>query len=218
MLGWVVLVVGLLALPMGDPGNANAHVLDVPYRDQLDGSRYALANCGPTALSMVLAYYGIDQSPWELRVRSMQAQHSWVDDEGGYSDGYGVFIYNLASVAEGAGLHTSGLWLREGTRLDRLHEWQPGEIRREVQADHPLIVQVRYRSLPRHAASTALDDHYLVIHGVRGDDFVYSDPLASGDGGPDERISEQDLMVAMNRASSPRVGFAVVRPSVKQTS
>ena len=78
------------------PAPAERHVLDVPYRNQLDGSRYALANCGPTALSMSLAYYGVDASPWDLRVRSMRTQHSWVDDEGGYSDDYGVFVYNLA--------------------------------------------------------------------------------------------------------------------------
>jgi hypothetical protein len=69
-------------------------VLDVPYRNQLDGSAYALSNCGPTSLSMALAYYGIDVSPWDLRVRAMQAQQSWVDDEGGYSDHYGVFVYS----------------------------------------------------------------------------------------------------------------------------
>src|SRR5205814_9519215 len=38
------------------------YVLPLPYRSQLDGSPYAGANCGPTALSMVLAYYGIDAS------------------------------------------------------------------------------------------------------------------------------------------------------------
>ena len=100
MLAWLLLF-GTLVQPAGP---TDAHVLSVPYRNQLDGSAYALANCGPTALSMVLAYYGIDAPPGELRVRAMQVQHSWIDDDGGYSDDYGVFVYNLASVADVMGL------------------------------------------------------------------------------------------------------------------
>jgi uncharacterized protein YvpB len=204
MFGWLLLVGALLA-----PGDA--HVLDVPYRSQLDGAAYQFANCGPTALAMVLAYYGVDASPWELRVRAMKAQKSWVGDDGGYSDSYGVFVYNLASVAEGMGLHPSGLWRREGGRVDRLHEWQAAELRREIEAGRPVIVQVEYRALPRHARSSAVDDHYVVVHGTVGGDFVYSDPLANGDGGAQVTITEHELLGAMARASTPRVGFALTR-------
>ena len=126
MLAWVLLVGALLHAS----GPLEAHVLNVPYRSQLDGSAYALSNCGPTSLSMVLAYYGIDAPLWDLRVAAMQAQHSWVDDEGGYSDSYGVFVYNLASVAEVMGLRSTGLWSREGVRVDRLREWQASDLRR----------------------------------------------------------------------------------------
>jgi Peptidase_C39 like family len=126
MLAWVLLVGALLHAS----GPLEAHVLNVPYRSQLDGSAYAMSNCGPTSLSMVLAYYGIDAPIWDLRVAAMQAQHSWVDDEGGYSDDYGVFVYNLASVAEVMGLRTTGLWTREGVRVDRLREWQASDFTR----------------------------------------------------------------------------------------
>jgi uncharacterized protein YvpB len=185
------------------------HVLDVPYRNQLDGSAYALANCGPTSLAMVLAYYGIDASPWDLRVKAMQIQHSWVGDDGGYSDSYGVFVYNLASVAETMGVHATGLWRREGARDDRVREWQASDVRREVLNDHPVIVQVEYHSLPRHSSSASIDDHFVVVHGVVGSDFVYSDPLGASDGGANQVISEHDLMAAMGQASTPRAGFAV---------
>jgi hypothetical protein len=206
MLGWVVLVGALL---WARPGASDAHVLDVPYRSQLDGSAYALANCGPTALSMVLAYYGVDSSSWDLRVRAMKAQHSWVSDDGGYSDSYGVFVYNLATVAEVMGLRVDGLWAREGGRVDRYRPWQPTDLRRAIQADHPVIVQVAYRALPQHAASTALDDHYIVVHGTLDGDFVYSDPLGVGSNGPSLQISEHDLMAAMGQAATPRAGFAL---------
>ena len=207
MLGWLALVPLLLT-----SANVDAHILDVPYRNQLDGSAYAQANCGPTSLSMVLAYYGIDDSVWDVRARSMQAQHSWWDDPGGYSDRYGVFLYNLASVAESFGLHADGLWARDAERTDHFLQWTPLALRREIQADHPVIVEVAYRALPTHAGSRALDDHYIVVHGTIGNDFVYSDPMGIGDSGPLQQISETDLMAAMAGASAPQAGFAAVRP------
>ena len=97
MLGWALLVGAFLFGGTGD-----THVLNVPYRNQLDGSPYALANCGPTALSMAFAYYGIDASPWDLRVRSMKVQHSWVTDEGGYSD-WPALLSNSACMPMGSG-------------------------------------------------------------------------------------------------------------------
>jgi|SRR5579864_5441279 len=207
MLGWLVFAATLLF-----SGSDAQHVLDVPYRNQLDGSPYALANCGPTSLSMALAYYGIDASAWEVRVRAMQAQHSWWGDPGGYSDRYGVFVYNLASVAESFGVHADGLWARDADRTDHFLQWTPSTLRDEIEANHPVIVQVSYRALPAHSGSQALDDHYLVVHGIIGSDFVYSDPLGIGDSGPDEQISESDLMAAMTAASAPRAGFALVKP------
>jgi uncharacterized protein YvpB len=209
MLAWLLLSSTLFLAGSGD-----VHVLDVPYRNQLDGSPYALANCGPTALSMALAYYGIDDSLWDLRVRAMKAQHSWVTDDGGYSDRYGVFVYNLGAVAQQMGVHADGLWDRDGGRIDGLHEWQTRELRRELWSDHPVIVEVQYRALPAHTASQAADDHYIVVVGTSGSDFVYSDPLGYGDRGPNEHISENDLMAAMARAAAPRAGFAVVKTEV----
>jgi hypothetical protein len=208
MLAWLLLV-GALVFPAGP---SDSHVLNVPYRSQLDGTGYALSNCGPASLSMVLAYYGIDAPPGDLRVRAMQAQHSWIDDDGGYSDSYGVFVYNLATVAEAMGLRSTGLWSREGVRVDRLREWQPADLRHDINAGHPVIVQVTYRHIPSHSGSRALDDHYIVVHGTLGADFVYSDPLGPDGTGPDQTITERDLVYAMGQATTPRVGFAL-RPA-----
>ena len=185
----------------------DGRVLSVPYRSQLDGSRYAQANCGPTALAMVLAYYGIDASLWDLRVRSMQAQHSWVDDDGGYSDDYGVFVYNLAAAGESFGLRADGLWQREGFHVDQLREWDARALRRQIAAGRPVIVQARYRMLPGVRNRNFADDHYVVVHGVLGAAFVYSDPIIGGD----ETIDADELLRAMSEASSPRVGFALVK-------
>jgi hypothetical protein len=57
-----------------------------------------------------------------------------------------------------------------------------------------------------------VDDHYIVVYGTVGSDFVYDDPLGIADRGPDEQISERDLIAAMSESSAPRAGFAVVKP------
>jgi hypothetical protein len=201
--GAVSLLLGLTLFA----GRGEGQVLHVPYRAQLDGSAYAQANCGPAALAMVLAYYGIDDSLWSLRVQAMQAQHSWVDDDGGYSDGYGVFVYNLATVAESLGLRADGLWQREGNRVDRLRLWQASDLRRQIEAGRPVIVQVQFRLLPGNVSSRYVEDHFIVVHGTVGSDFVYSDPLS----GSELTIAESDLLRAMGAADTPYVGFALVK-------
>jgi uncharacterized protein YvpB len=204
-------LVGLLLGMSVFAGLGDAHVLGVPYRSQLDGSPYAQANCGPTALAMVLAYYGIDESLWNVRVQAMKAQRSWVDDEGGYSHRYGVFVDNLALVGESFGLRAVGLWRREGKRLDRLYEWRMSDLRQQIGAGRPVIVQVHYRSLPGNQDSSYREDHYVVVHGTVESKFVYSDPLDVNGGGSDLTIDEADLLRAMSAASSPRAGFALAR-------
>jgi len=203
MLGLTGLLLGVAILF----GSADEHVLQLPYRSQLDGSPYAGANCGPTSLSMMLAYYGIEASPWELRVKSMKAQHSWVDDEGGYSDRYGVFVYNLATVGEGYGLRSEGLWRHEARHIDVPREWQARDLRQQIRLNRPVIVQVLYRALPSASGSAYVEDHFIVVHGLIGDDFVYSDPLD----GPEQVASERALLRAMELASSSRSGFTLVR-------
>jgi predicted NAD/FAD-dependent oxidoreductase len=59
MLAWVMLVGALSAI--GPTG----HLLEVPYRNQLDGSAYAWANCGPTSTR-----YGPNAERWVLSAGS----------------------------------------------------------------------------------------------------------------------------------------------------
>lgn len=194
--------------PVQATGGPGGTVLEVPYRSQLDGSAYQTANCGPTSVAMAMAYFGVDVPLWDLRVRAMIEQGSWVDDEGGYSDDYGVFIHHLSSVVESYGLRTQGLWTREGARIDRLRRWSAEDLRRSIQANQPVVVQVRYRGLPESAGSYT-GDHYILVHGFAGDAFVYSDPLDRDGGGPEISVSAEDLLAAMDGASVPRSAFAV---------
>jgi hypothetical protein len=209
-------LVGLGLLGLGwlvQPGAAadQGLVLEVPYRSQLDGSRYALANCGPASLAMALAYFGVEASLWEVRVRAMQAQGSWDD----YSDSYGVFVHALAATAESYGLRSQGLWDREAGHVDGLHAWQAADLRRVVGQGHPVIVQVGFRWLPGRQGLRTPVDHYVVVHGVvlDAEQFVYSDPLDRQGGGPDQVISQADLLAAMAHASQPQAAFGIYRPT-----
>ena len=51
------------------------------------------------------------------------------------------------------------------------------EIRDHVTwARPPVIVQVRYRSLPGRGGAYYFGDHYILVTGVVGDGFLYNDP------------------------------------------
>lgn len=200
-------------MPSAAAREAEASVLKLPFRTQMDGTPYAMANCGPTSVAMVLAYFGIEASNWDTRVLSMKTQGSWVGDPGGYSDSYGVFVQHLATVVQSYGLRTYGLWDRVGPRIDRLHQWTADDLRRAVTAGQPVIIQVRYRSMPGKASSSFPGDHYMVVHGFEGGTFIYSDPAYTGSAGSNLAIGEADLMYAMEAASAPRAAFATARPT-----
>lgn len=194
MTGWVdvaALEPGLAPppreLPLGYPDDTRmdiAHVF-VPYRNQLDGSPWAAANCGPTALSMVLAAFGIDASPGQLRREVLAAQ-------GIYGNHVGTLLTALARVGEQRGLRIFDLY--EGGRIKR---WDLDDLRGHVQAGHPVLVQVSFRRLPGNERVPYYADHYIVITGVVDDAFLYNDPLGLGGPGWDRLISGQRLLRAM---------------------
>src|SRR5579864_1743299 len=66
-------------LPQAYPADTAMDIFHVfaPYRSQLDGSPYAEANCGPTALGMALAAFGVDVPPRQLRAEAFDAQHMY---------------------------------------------------------------------------------------------------------------------------------------------
>src|SRR6266508_1215391 len=79
-----------------------SHVF-VPYRTQLDGGPWALANCGPTSLSMVLETFGIERSPAQLRPEVLSAQNM-------YGNYIGTLLSALATVGEKYGIQPVDLY------------------------------------------------------------------------------------------------------------
>jgi hypothetical protein len=167
----------------------------VPYRGQLDGSPYAEANCGPTSVGMVLDSFGISVPLAQLRAEALDAQKMW-------GNGTGTLITALAQVVEKHGLTT--LDLRQG---DQIRRWSLDDVRAEVRLGHPVIVQVRYRSLPGRGGAYYFGDHYILVTGVVNEGFLYNDPMDFDGVGWDRVISADRLRTAMN-ASDQRYAYA----------
>ena len=187
-------------LPKAYPSDTAMDIFHVfaPYRSQLDGSPYAEANCGPTALGMALDALGVSVTPRQLRAEALDAQHM-------YGNGTGTLITALAQVAEEHGLATSDLRNDDGS----IRRWSLDDIRAHIQRGQPVIVQVRYRSLPGRGGAYYFGDHYILVTGVVGDGFLYNDPIDVDGIGWDRVISGATLRTAMN-ASDTRYAYSAV--------
>jgi hypothetical protein len=78
-----------------------------------------------------------------------------------------------------------------------------------------VVVQVVYRGLPGRADSAYYGDHYIVVTGLVGDQFLYNDPIGGPIEGPgwDRVMSAAQLQRAMNASDRPytHTAFAVAR-------
>jgi len=177
--------------------------LKVPYRTQLDGSSYADANCGPTSVAMALDAIGKRDTLESLRSAALQLQ-----DINGCDD-CGTFIQHLASVAEMRGAVTYGL--RDDPQS--FHRWTLDEIRQQLRQERVVIPQVKFRLLPGRTKSQYWGDHYIVIVGLAGNNFIYNDPVDSDGRGYGRLISAEVLEQAMAGATGDfaRAAFAVGR-------
>jgi hypothetical protein len=173
----------------------------VPWRTQLDGSRFSGSNCGPASLGMILDAFKISKSTDELRYRSHTYQGTW----GSYT---GTALQHLARVAEDFGVPTRGLY--DGARF---RSWTVAELREEVAQGHPVMVLTKYRLLPGHEGSRAGDDHYIVLWDLDGEAFVYNDPaFTRGRDGYARRIAPAALERAMRAAIIPGQAVAFLPP------
>jgi hypothetical protein len=204
-----------LMLPRGDQTEMSSYMLTrstlltsspdvwlrVPYRSQLDGSTYADANCGPTSLGMALDAIGKRDTPESLRTAVLQFQDM------NRCDDCGTFIQHLAKVAEMRGAATFGL--RDAP--EQFHRWSLDEIRQQIRQQRVVIPQVKFRLLPGRARSPFGGDHYIVLVGLAGNNFIYNDPVDSDGRGYGRLITADQLEQAMSGATGEfaRAAFAV---------
>lgn len=204
MVGRLVLAVCILAVLATQVTTARADedriVLPIPYRSQFDGSYYEGANCGPASMGMILEGFGGQPvSTAEVRALTNKLQGSEAWD--------GVHIYNLALVPGRYGMQVDGLYQGNGYRT-----WTAKDVRDHIRQGHVVVPEVRYRYLPGHEGATIWDDHYIIILGLIGDNFVYHDSAFRDGIGAYRTISESQLMNAMARSEFPRAAFAVIPP------
>jgi peptidase C39-like protein len=196
---------------LADPGSASAEDatavaesaplvparLPLPFRTQRDESPWAGSNCGPAALAMVLASYGIEQGNDDLRYFSHSYQGTW-------GRRGGTALQHLAQVAEDFGVRTVGLYDQ-----DTFHQWTTAELRDEVAAGHPMIVLVKYRLLPGREYATIRYDHYVVLWDLTPDGFIYNDPIYGGASeGFGRYMTDEQLAAAMGPTMEPRQAVA----------
>ena len=172
-------------------------LLRVPFRTQIDGTAFSLVNCGPASLSMVLAAFGLDVDPPSLRDYLNRLI-------GNYDTEQGTSLYALAQIAQEAGLSVFGPSGRVGYQ-----SWTVDAIRDQIRAGHPVVTLTKYRRLPGHFGSVTDFDHYIVITGLAGEDFVYNDGAYSTEYGYNLIITPEQLERAWADSSIPRHAIAV---------
>jgi hypothetical protein len=197
-------------LPRAYPSILAADVrLRVPYRTQLDGSAFESANCGPTALGMALESFGVAVAPPDLRGDVLASEEFNPED-----DDAGAFIWALARVAQSHGLRAYGLYENDG---ETLHRWSLDDVRANVRQGRPVIAQVVYRGLPGREGSSYFEDHFVIVTGLMGEDFLYNDPIggvrAREAPGWDRLMTAAEMRRAMRATDSPYAytAFAIGR-------
>lgn len=172
-------------------------ILDVPFRTQLDGTVWGASNCGPTAIAMTLEAFG-DRAPIQtLRDRANQLF-------GIASPNTGTRIQDLAKVVSERGFTTWGL----GTGKNP-GKWTLDAVRREIRLGHPVVPQVYYSYLPNHVNNPVDTDHYIVIFGVIGDDFIFHDSADRYESGVARRMTAEELGKAWGSSNVPFGAFSV---------
>lgn len=172
-------------------------LLPVPYRSQLDGTVYARANCGPASLAMILDAHGIRVPTRMIRDEANRRQRSY-----GYDDGVAAEV--LKAIGEKYGLQVFDLFDRSGYKV-----WSPDDLRTHIEAGRPVITLVKYRTLPGNASSRSEADHYIVLTGLSGRNFIFNDPAFVSSLGYGRLISPDNLIEAWDRSIIPRQALAL---------
>jgi len=172
--------------------------LGVPFRSQMDGGDFQYVNCGPASLTMVLAGFGLEVGPSQVR----DYLNNLIDN---FDTDLGTSLDSLSRIAREAGLTPMDLYSDRGGYRD----WSTDAVRWHVQQGHPVITLVKYRNLPGHSKSLSEFDHYIVISGLTPNGFIYNDAAFATTLGYGLEISDVELETAWDNSSIPHHAVAL---------
>jgi hypothetical protein len=172
--------------------------LGVPFRSQMDGGNFQYVNCGPASLTMVLAGFGLEVGPSQVR----DYLNNLIDN---YDTDLGTSLDVLSRIATQAGLTPMDMYSDSGG----YRNWSTDAVRWHVQQGHPVITLVKYRNLPGHTSSLSDFDHYIVITGLTPNGFIYNDGAFATTLGYGLEISDVELEYAWNNSSIPHHALAL---------
>ncbi|MDQ3809473.1 MAG: C39 family peptidase, partial [Chloroflexota bacterium] len=172
--------------------------LGVPFRSQIDGGQFQYVNCGPASLTMVLAAFGLEVGPSQVR----DYLNGLIDN---YNTHLGTSLDVLAHIGQQAGLTPLDLYSERGG----YRNWSTDAVRWHVQQGRPVITLVKYRDLPGHGQSLSEFDHYIVISGLTPSGFIYNDAAFATTLGYGLEISDLELQYAWENSSIPHQALAL---------
>ncbi|HEV7663306.1 MAG TPA: SdrD B-like domain-containing protein [Chloroflexota bacterium] len=171
--------------------------LGVPFRTQIDGGEFQFVNCGPASLTMVLAGFGLEVGPSQVR----DYLNNLIDN---FNTDLGTSLDVLSRIGKDAGLTPMDLYSDRGG----YRNWSTDAVRWHIQQGHPVITLVKYRNLPGHTKSLSEFDHYIVISGLTPNGFIYNDAAFASTLGYGLEISDVELEYAWDNSSIPRHALA----------
>jgi hypothetical protein len=172
--------------------------LGVPFRTQIDGGEFQFVNCGPASLTMVLAGFGLDVGPSQVR----DYLNNLIDN---FNTDLGTSLDVLSRIGKQAGLTPMDLYSDAGG----YRNWSTDAVRWHVQQGHPVITLVKYRNLPGHTKSLSEFDHYIVVSGLTPNGFIYNDAAFATTLGYGLEISDVELQYAWENSSIPHHALAM---------
>lgn len=138
-------------------------LLNVPWVGQnvanVNTDDYSNSDCGPASLAMWLSYLNNPQTV------------DAVSKATGLSAGYTYTMpAHLITAAQAFNL-----------KLTRAFNLTLESIKKQIDADKPLIVLVHYGSMLQRFSATFKAGHWLIVTGYEDEFIVYNDPLAPSD-------------------------------------
>ncbi|MGI9149341.1 MAG: C39 family peptidase, partial [Chloroflexota bacterium] len=172
--------------------------LGVPFRSQIDGGDFQYVNCGPASLTMVLAGFGLEVGPSQVR----DYLNSLIDN---FNTDLGTSLDVLSRIGRDAGLTPMDLYSDGGG----YRNWSTDAVRWHVQQGHPVLTLVKYKNLPGHSRSLSEFDHYIVITGLTPNGFIYNDGAFATTLGYGLEISDVELEYAWDNSTIPHHALAL---------